>query len=143
MSTETHDDQILESVRWAKSLGYKVGEYNLGTETGADAIFENLHSEKVVLEIVTGSSFKKLLRKERIKKTVSDEFVLGFTIVGHSLDHLKDHGVEVGLSPELFELGHEKQRFFGVRTLDFRAVIPVLLVSILGTRGSPKNVRLL
>jgi len=41
MSTKIHDEMIEEAVGWAKSLGYRVVEYNLGTNTGADAIFEN------------------------------------------------------------------------------------------------------
>jgi len=63
--------------------------------------------------------------------------------VGDRIGHLKDHGREAGLSTELFESGHKKQRIFGVLTLDFHQVIPVLLVSVLGRRGSPKYVRLI
>lgn len=142
MSTQTHDDMIRKSIRWAESLGYKVVEHHFGTETGADAIFENHSDERAVLEIVTGSSFKNLLRKERIKEALKSDWVLGLIIVGDRIDHLKDHGEEVGLSTELFELGHFEQKVFGVRVLDFEEVIPVLLVSILGVRGSPKTVRI-
>jgi len=143
LSTETHDDMIEESIRWAESLGYRVVERHLGTETGADAIFQNLHGEKAILEIVTGSSFKGLLRKERIKEALKSDFFLGLIVVGDRIDNLKDHGLSEGLSAELFESGHKEQRVFGVRVLDFKQVIPVLLVSILGTKGSPKFVRLL
>ena len=68
MSTKTHDEMIEEAVRWAKSLGYGVVEYHLGTETGADAIFENRRREMVILEVVTGTSFKNLFKKQRIKQ---------------------------------------------------------------------------
>jgi len=142
LSTKTHDDMIQESIRWAQSLGYKVVEHHFGTETGADAVFQNLSNEKVVLEIVTGSRFRDLLGKERINKVLNDDMVLGLIVVGDRIEHLKDHGEEVGLSAELFEFGHEAQKIFGVRTLDFKEVIPVLLVSILGVRGSPKYVRI-
>ena len=143
MSTETHDDMIEESIRWAESLGYRVVERHLGTETGADAVFQNLFGERAILEIVTGSSFKGLLKKERIKEALKSDFFLGLIVVGDRIDNLKDHGLAEGLSAELFESGHKEQRVFGVRVLDFKQVIPVLLVSILGTKGSPKFVRLL
>ncbi len=143
MSTKTHDDLIDESIRWAESLGYKVVEYHKGTETGADAIIQNLHGEKVVLEIVTGSSFRNLFKKERIRKALENDLLLGLIIVGDRIDNLKDHGREAGLSSELFESGHKRQRIFGVLTCDFHQVIPVLLVSVLGTRGSPEFVRLI
>lgn len=133
---------IRRAIEWAQSLGYKVVEHHLGTETGADAIFQNLYGEKVILEIVSGTSFKNLLGKERINEALKTEMILGLIIVGDRIDHLKDHGEEVGLSTELFEFGHEEQKVFGVRALDFKEVIPVLLVSILGVRGSPKFVRM-
>jgi len=141
LSTQTHDEMIEKSIRWANSLGYKVVEYHLGTETGADAIFENHSKEQAVLEIVTRSSFKNLFVKERIKKALKSDYVLGLIIVGDRIEHLKNHGEEAGLSTELFESGHFEQKVFGVRALDFKEVIPVLLVSILGVRGSPKTVR--
>ena len=138
MSTKTHDDMIKEAIRWAESLGYKVLEYHLGTETGADAIFQNHFEEKAILEIVTGSSFKNLLQKPRIREALKSHplRILGIIVVGDRIEHLKDHGVEIGLSSRLFESGHKEQKVFGVRALDFKEVIPVLLVSILGTKGS-------
>jgi len=133
---------IEDSIRWAESLGYKVVEHHFATETGADAIFENHSGERAVLEIVTGANFRNLLRKERIREALKSDWILGLIIVGDRIDHLKDHGEEVGLSTELFELGHFEQKVFGVRVLDFKEVIPVLLVSILGVRGTPKFVRI-
>lgn len=61
--------------------------------------------------------------------------------MGDRINLLKDHGKKVGLPTELFEYGHKEHKVFGVRTLDFRSVVPALLVKILGTRGSPKTVR--
>ena len=142
MSTQTHDDMIQTTIEWAKSLGYRVVEHHFGTETGADAIFENHSNEKAVLEIVTGSSFKNLFRKERIKEALKNDFVLGLIVVGDRIEHLKSDGEEAGLSTELLESGHFEQKVFGVRALDFERVIPSLLVSILGVRGSPKTVRI-
>ena len=143
LSSKTHDDMIRESTRWAESLGYKVVEQHFGTKTGADAIIQNLHGEKVVLEIVTGSSFKNLFRKKRIKKALENDLLVGLIIVGDRIDHLMNHGQEAGLSIELFESGNKKQKIFGVLTRHFNDVIPVLLVSILGTRGSPYRVRVI
>ena len=48
MSTRTHDKVIEEAVRWAESLGYGIVEFHLGTQTGADAVFENRFGEKVI-----------------------------------------------------------------------------------------------
>jgi hypothetical protein len=111
LSTKTHDDMIKEATRWAESLGYKVVESHFGTETGADAIFQNHFGEKAILEIVTGSSFKNLLEKPRIKEALRSYplHILGLIVVGDRIDHLKDHGVELGLSSELFESGHARQ----------------------------------
>ena len=50
MSTETHDELIEKAVYLAKSLGYSVADKNLGTDTGADALFQNRFGEKVILE---------------------------------------------------------------------------------------------
>ena len=132
---------IKESMRWAESLGYKVVEHHLGTETGADAVFQNHFGEQGLLEVVTGSSYKNLLKKERIKEALKNDWTLGLIIVGDRIDLLKSHGEEAGLSVELFESGHMLQKVFGVRALDFKEVIPVLMVSVLGTKGSPRNVR--
>jgi len=41
LSTETHDELIEKAVYLAKSLGYSVADKNLGTDTGADALFQN------------------------------------------------------------------------------------------------------
>jgi hypothetical protein len=133
---------IRESIFWAHSLGYKVVEHHLGTETGADAVFQNHSGEQVLLEVVTGSSFKNLLRKERIKEALKNDLILGLIIVGDRIELLKKHGKEACLSTELFELGHMEQKVFGVRAVDFKVVIPVLMVSVLGTKGSPQFVRI-
>ncbi len=138
MSTQTHDEMILAAIQWAKSLGYKVVDYNVGKETGVDALFENHFGEKVILEIETGSGFRKLFEKPRIQQALKSPplTVLGIIVVGDRIDNLEAHGIEVGLSKELFESGNLNQRVFGVRALDFKQVIPVLLVSILGIKGS-------
>ena len=141
MSTKTHDDRIKKIVEWAKLLGYGVVECNLGTKTGADAVFENQFNEKVMLEVVTGSSFKELFQKPRIRKEfvrvgtywVKPE-ILGLIIVADKITNVKDHGIEVGLPAELFD--PPKQRIFPVLTDDYKSVIPVLLVSLLGSRAS-------
>jgi hypothetical protein len=142
MSTKTHDRMILDAVGWARSLGYDVVDYNPGTETGADTIFQNQFKEKVILEVVTGSDFRNLFRKQRITEVlmpigtyrVHPPEMLGLIVVGDRIDHVKKHGVEVGLSEELFD--PPKQKVFAVLTRDFDKVIPVLLVSILGARAS-------
>ena len=141
VSTKTHDKMIKGAVRWAKSLGYGVVEFHLGTETGADAVFQNHFDEQVILEVVTGASFKKLFQKPRIR----DFFIrlgtyhvksdmLGLIVVGDRIDHVKDHGIEVGLPTDIF--APPKQRVYPVLVLDFERVIPVLLVSLLGARAS-------
>lgn len=142
MSTKTHDEMIEEAVAWAKSLGYGVVECHLRTETGADAIFENRWGEKVILEVVTGASFRGLFKKPRIREIflTPEEYdeppiMLGLVVVGDRIDHVKDHGVEVGLPTELFD--PPDQRIFPVLVKHFEKVIPVLLVSLLGTRASP------
>jgi hypothetical protein len=145
MSTKTHDDLIKAACEWAKSLGYAVVESHIGTETGADAIFQNQFEEKVLLEVVTGSNFRPLFKKQRIKEA----FVklgkyqpspptekLGLIVVGSRIDNVKEHGVEVGLPPELFEIGSKIQKIFPVLERHFDNLIPVLLVSLLGARAS-------
>lgn len=140
MSTKTHDEMIKEAVRWAKSLGYGVVEQNLGTRTGADAIFQNQFGEKVILEVVTGTSFRSLFKKPRIKDIFGTQKfwiapeTLGLIIVGDRTENVKDHGIEVGIPPELFD--PPEQRIFPVLAKDFKEVIPVLLVSLLGARAS-------
>ena len=66
MSSKTHDELIDDAVRWAKTLGYEVVEKNLGTNTGADAVFQNKLAEIVIFEVVRGASFKTLFQKPRI-----------------------------------------------------------------------------
>ena len=145
MSTKTHDEMIETAVWWARSLGYDVVECHLGTETGADAVFQNMFGEKVILEVVTGSSFKGLFRKPRIKKALEIEGekekhwpeTLGLIVVGDRISLVRDHGIEAGLPVKLFD-SREVKRIFPVRLVDFKQVIPVLLVSLLGIRGSSK-----
>jgi transposase len=144
MSTKPHDDMISEAVRWAKSLGYGIVEFHLGTETGADAVFQNYFGEKVILEVVTGANFRNLFEKPRIKQALESRGekehwpeILGLIVVGDRIDHVKDHGVEVGVPNELFD-HPEKQRVFPVETRHFDRLIPVLLVSLLGIRASAK-----
>jgi hypothetical protein len=145
MSTKDHDDMIKKTVEWAESLGYGVVEAHLGTETGADAIFQNQFGEKVVLEVVTGSNFRSLFEKPRIKEafvSLSKYQVspptenLGLIVVGDRIDHVKDHGIKAGLPSELFETGSKTQKIFPVLARHFDALIPVLLVSLLGARAS-------
>ena len=140
MSTEIHDELITDAVRWVKSLGYRVVEKHLGTESGADAIFENKYSEKVILEVVTGANFKPLFNKPRIKDLfgtqqywISPE-TLGLIVVGDRIENVGKHGIEVGLPERVFE--PPEQRVFPVLARDFKEVIPVLLVSLLGSRAS-------
>jgi len=141
MSTKIHDELIKDAVRWAKSLGYDIVERHLGTETGADAVFQNYSGEQVILEVVTGASFRKLFQKSRIKKALVRRGryyvppkILGLIIVGDRINRVKDHGLEAGLPNELFD--PPKQKIFPVLTRDFDKVIPVLLVSLLGSRAS-------
>ena len=141
MSTKTHDEMIKDAVGWARSLGYGVVDYNLGTETGADAIFQNQFKEKVILEVVTGSDFRNLFQKPRIREKIVKKGrywvkpeILGLIVVGDRIDHVKKHGLKVGLPEELFD--PPKQKIFAVLARDFDKVIPVLLVSILGSRAS-------
>ena len=141
MSTKTHDNMIKDAVRWATALGYSVVEFHPGTETGADGVFQNQFNEQVILEVVTGASFRKLFEKPRIKKhfiPLSKYYIkpdmLGLIVVGDRIDHIKAHGIEVGLPADIFD--PPKQRVFPVCILDFKEVIPILLVSLLGSRAS-------
>ena len=140
MSTKTHDEMIKRAVDWARSLGYGIVESNLGTKTGADAIFQNQFSERVILEVVTGSGFKGLFNKPRIKEIFGtsrywiEPETLGLIIVGDRVDQVKNHGLEAGLPEEIFDPPY--QRIFPVLARDFKEVIPVLLVSLLGSRAS-------
>jgi hypothetical protein len=136
--TKTHDNIIETVLRWAESLGYRVVEHNTGNKTGPDAIIANQFGETVVVEVETGANFRKLLKKPRLNRPLSispDDF-LGIIVVGDRIEHLKEHGIEVGLPEELFESGSKRQKVFGVGTLDFKEIIPPLLVSILGARAS-------
>jgi hypothetical protein len=47
---------------------------------------------------------------------------------------VKKHTIEVGIPANVFE--PKEQKVFAVRDCDFKEVIPVLLVSILGSRAS-------
>jgi len=140
MSTQTHDEMIETAVDWARSLGYGVVEHNLGTKTGADAIFQNQFSQRVILEVVTGSSFKVLFNKRRIKETFGTQRywikpeTLGLIIVGDRIDQVKKHGLEAGLPERIFDPPY--QVIFPVLVRHFNEVIPVLLVSLLGSRAS-------
>jgi hypothetical protein len=133
---------IKSAIQWAKSLGYDVVEHHLGTKTGADAIFQNVKGQKLILEVVTGSRFKSLFSKARIKEAlvktskfwVSPPEILGLIVVGDRIGSIRKHGVEAGLPNELFN--PPTQTVFPVLARDFKEVIPVLLVSILGTRES-------
>ena len=144
MSSKTHDELIEDAVRWAKTLGYEVVEKHPGTDTGADAVFQNKFNEKVILEVVSGASFKTLFRKARIKKLFTrhgehgeywaDPKFLALLIVGDRIENVRKHGLEAGLLEDVFE--PPEQKVFPVVTRDFKEVIPVLLVSLLGARSS-------
>jgi len=141
MSTKDHDQMIKDAVEWAKSLGYRVVTYSLGTTTGADAIFENRFGEKAILEIVSGSSFRELFKKPRIREGFEEDEkwdrvpeILGLIIVGDRIENVEKHGTEVGIPRELFN--PPDQKIFAVLARYFDKVIPVLLVSILGSRAS-------
>ena len=142
MSTKTHDELIESAVYWAQSLGYAVIDKNIGTETGADAIFQNHFGEKAILEVVTGSSFRILFEKSRIKKMlvplgtyeVSEKDFLGLIVVAPRIRNVRKHAIEVGIPEDVFQ--GKNQKVFAVRECDFKEVIPVLLVSILGSRAS-------
>lgn len=133
---------IRTSIDWAKSLGYSVVEHHLGTTTGADAVFQNINRQKVILEVVTGSSFRNLFNKARIKQAlvkgskywVTMPEILGLIVVGDRTDNVRKHALEAGLPNDIFN--SPAQIVFPVQTRNFDKVIPVLLVSILGTRAS-------
>lgn len=129
---------IEEAVRWARALGYDVLEYHAGTETGADAIFQNRFRESVILEVVTGSRFRSLFQKPRIIEALQREDfsdILGLIVVGDRIELVRTHAIETGLSAGLFD-SVEKRRVFPVLARDFHNVIPVLLISLSGTRAS-------
>lgn len=143
MSTKTHDELIERSVYWAQSLGYTVVDKNTGTKTGADAIFQNHFGEKVILEVVTGSNFRTLFKNPRIKKMllphvgsyeVAEKELLGLIVVAPRICNVKKHAIEVGIPEDVFQ--GKNQKVFVVRDSDFKEVIPVLLISILGSRAS-------
>lgn len=140
--SEEHDRMIEDACRWAEALGYEVLEKNPGNVTGPDAIFRNYFSgAKVMLEVVTGASFKELFRKPRIKKALQrpgtywiPPEIVALIVVGDRVKNVKDHGVKAGLSEELFD--PPKKKVFAVRQRDFERLIPLLLVSLLGSRAS-------
>ena len=141
MSSKTHDEQIEDAVRWAKTLGYEVAAKHPGTDTGADAVFQNKFNEKVILEVVSGAGFKNLFQKPRIKKLFTrhgeywaDQKFLALLIVGDRIENVTRHGLDAGLPKDIFQ--PPEQKVFPVLTLDFKEMIPVLLVSLLGARSS-------
>ena len=141
MSKTTHNELIEKAVFWAKSLGYTVTDKNLGTETGADAIFQNHFNEKVILEVLSRPNFKQLFIKSRIKEVLMENSkyaippsILGLIVVANRIINVKKHAVEVGIPANIFE--GKEQKVFAVREVEFKEVIPVLLVSILGSRAS-------
>ena len=141
MSTKTHDELIERAVHWAKSLGYDVVEKHTSTDTGADAIFQNHFEEKVILEVVSRPRFKELFENPRIRealvkigKYTTPPDVLGLIVVANRINNVKKHAVEVGIPANIFE--PKEQKVFAVRECDFEQVIPVLLVSILGSRAT-------
>jgi len=141
MSTKTHDELIEKAVYWAKSLGYSVTEKHPRTETGADAVFQNHFGEKVILEVVSRPDFKELFRKARIRealvkisKYTTPPNILGLIVVSNRINNVKKHATEVGIPANIFE--PKEQKVFAVRECDYKQVIPVLLVSILGSRAS-------
>ena len=139
-SLTTHDKLIIDACNYAKALGYEIVRYNLGRRKGPDAVFRNYQDQQVILEIVTGSRFKELFERTRIKDalirlgkyTVSKQEFLGFIIVGDRIDNIERHALTAGHSKEFFETN--KQKIFPVCVYDFKEVIPALLVSLLGSR---------
>jgi len=143
MSTKTHDELIEKAAYWAKSLGYTVIDKNPGTKTGADAIFQNHLGEKAIIEVVTRSDFKTLFEKPRVKPmlipspgtyVVSEKEFLGLIVVAPRINNVRKHAIKVGIPKDVLE--GKNQKVFAVRECDFKQVIPVLLVSILGSRAS-------
>ena len=59
--------------------------------------------------------------------------ILGTVVVGDKTDNVKKHGIEAGILAELFD--PPQQRISPVLAKDFKEVIPVLLVSLLGARA--------
>ena len=96
----------------------------------------------MILEVVTGSSFKDLFQTPRIREAfvspskyqLTTPEYLGLIVVAGKIDNVKKHGVEVGLPEELFDF--PEQKIFPVLIRHFDRVIPVLLVSILGSRAT-------
>ena len=140
MSTKTHDDLIKMALRWAETLGYNISESHLGTDTGADAIFENQFQEKVLLEVVTGARFINLFEKERIKDIFENEeqyfptSFLGLIVVGDRIENIRKHAAKTGISIDYFE--PPDQKIFPVLALDFERIIPALLIKLLGSKAS-------
>ena len=128
------------ALRWAKSLGYEIVERHLGTDTGADAIFENQFQERVLLEVVTGARFKDLFDKQRIKDIFENEEeyfptdFLGLIVVGDRIANIEKHATEAGISIDFFE--PPDQKIFPVLALDFEEIIPALLIKLLGSKAS-------
>lgn len=140
-NTKEHDNMIITACESAQSLGYDVVERHLGTDTGADAVFQNCLGERVILEVPTASKLKNLFEKPRIKETFVRKGkywmppeTLGLIVVGHRIENAKSHGVKAGLPEHLFN--PPTQKIFLIRDRNFDSLFPILLVSILGTRES-------
>jgi hypothetical protein len=140
MSTKTHDDLIKMALRWAETLGYTIVEKHLGTDTGADAIFENQFQERVLLEVVTGGRFKSLFDKKRIRDIfeIEEQYFptsfLGLIVVGDRINNIKKHAANAEISKDFFE--PPDQKIFPVLAMDFKEIIPALLIKLLGSKAS-------
>lgn len=135
---------IKSAIQWAKSLGYGLVEHNLGTKTGADAIFQNAKGQKLILEVVTGARFKILFSNARIKEAlakvskywVSPPEILGLIVVGDRIDSIRKHGTKAGLPDELFN--PPTQTVFPVLARDFESCSSVVS---LNPRNKRKRLR--
>ena len=128
------------ALRWAETLGYTIVEKHLGTDTGADAIFENQFQERVLLEVVTGGRFKSLFDKKRIREIFENEeqyfptSFLGLIVVGDRINNIKKHAANAEISKDFFE--PPDQKIFPVLAMDFKEIIPALLIKLLGSKAS-------
>ena len=128
------------ALRWAETLGYTIVEKHLGTDTGADAIFENQFQERVLLEVVTGGRFKSLFDKKRIREIFENEeqyfptSFLGLIVVGDRINNIKKHAANAEISKDFFE--PPDQKIFPVLVMDFKEIIPALLIKLLGSKAS-------
>ena len=60
--------------------------------------------------------------------------MLGLIVVGDRIENVKKHGKEAGLPDDVFD--PPEQKIFPILLGDFKQVIPVLLVSLLGARAT-------